>query len=380
MYILFYFTLLLIFLYGVLINYYERAFGKVPVFHCDDSRRQETVNVSVIIPARNEENNILHCLQSIKNQTYPASSFEVIVVNDHSTDNTSSLVNSFPMENLRVVELSAYISQTPVNSFKKKAIEAGIASATGELIVTTDADCVATPGWLSCLVNFYRATDAVFIAAPVKMTGKKSLLSIFQSLDFMTLQGITAASVHNRFHNMCNGANLAYLKTAFHEVGGFAGIDHIASGDDMLLMQKISKVFPDRIFFLKSKAAIISTSTEPTFTSFLNQRVRWASKAGSYSDKKITSVLMLVYLVNLFLLAFLVAGIFKPVWLLFFFLLVVVKLLLEVSFVRKIAQFFNEAQLLKYFPLFQPLHIIYVVIAGWLGIFGSYRWKERKVK
>ena len=140
---------------------------------------------------------------------------------------------------------------------------------------------------------------------------------------------------------MCNGANLAYPKNIFQEVGGFSGIDHIASGDDMLLMQKIAGRYPEKIFYLKHEGAMVSTTTETDWAAFLNQRVRWSSKAGSYTDKRLKSVLLLVYLVNLALMAFLVAGFFRPLWFLFFALLLVVKLLLELSFVKKVAVFFG---------------------------------------
>ncbi len=115
------------------------------------------------------------------------------------------------------------------------------------------------PGYLS-ITSFYQSTGAKFIAAPVKMMGDKTLLGVFQTLDFLTLQGITGASVYKRFHTMCNGANLAYPKETFIEVNGFEGIDNIPSGDDMLLMHKIFLRYPDKIFYLKNTTAIVTTS------------------------------------------------------------------------------------------------------------------------
>jgi cellulose synthase/poly-beta-1,6-N-acetylglucosamine synthase-like glycosyltransferase len=380
MYILFYFTLLLLFFYGVLISYYERSWKKMPVFNFSGLDPARLAKISVVIAARNEEKNIYRCLESLKKQTYPASQFEVIIVDDHSTDRTADVVSSFSMTNLQLLTLGEYLQDGKMNAFKKKAIEAGIAHAGGELIVTTDADCEMHPNWLHSLAVFYKETGAAFIAAPVKMKGPKRLLSIFQSLDFLTMQGITAAAVYSRFHYMCNGANLAYPKSIFHEVGGFSGIDHIASGDDMLLLQKIAARYPEKIFYLRHQDAVVCTTTEPKWSAFLNQRVRWSSKAGSYTDKRLKSVLLLVYLVNLTLLIFLLAGFFRPMWLIFFFLLLIVKLLLEISFVRKVAVFFRQQDLLPYFPFLQPLHVIYIVVAGWLGFYGSYKWKERKVK
>src|SRR5438552_2515384 len=148
------------------------------------------------------------------------------------------------------------------------------------------------------IFSFYEEKDPVFIAAPVILQNNSSVLQMFQALDFLVLQGITAASVYKQFHSMCNGANLAYEKKAFEEVKGFESIDHIASGDDMLLMHKIRKKFPGRLNYLKSKKVIVSTQPMKTWKEFLNQRTRWASKARFYDDKRIFFVLLLVYLFN----------------------------------------------------------------------------------
>lgn len=378
MYILLYITLVLLFLYGILINYYAASWRSIPDFHPDDIQ-DATLKITIIIPARNEAEHIGKCLTSIQHQTYHASLFEVIVVNDHSTDTTESLVKAFPMDNVILINLRDHLDGKKINAYKKKAIDVAIARASGELIVTTDADCIVPPDWLQSIAAFQRQTQAAFIAAPVKIKAGKSLLSVFQSLDFLTLQGITGASVHNRFHNMCNGANLAYLKQIFSDVGGFDGIDKIASGDDMLLMQKIAIAHPKKLFFFKSKDAIVTTEAAESWKAFLHQRIRWASKSGSYTDPKIKSVLLLVYLVNLFILIFFIVGWYNPVWLIFFLVLTAIKTLLEIRFTRMVAKFFDSTALLIYFPLLQPLHMLYIVVAGWLGLFGTYEWKERKV-
>ncbi|MBE7172953.1 MAG: glycosyltransferase [Williamsia sp.] len=377
MLILFYITLILLFVYGPLIKYYERAWKGIPTW--SQQAQTHAVKVTVIVPARNEEENIGHCLYSLSTQEYPADLLQIIVVNDHSADNTARIVVEYPASNVQLVNLSDYVSN-PINSYKKKAIEIGVGLAEGELIITTDADCTAGPRWISSLVDCYLARGAVFIAAPVKIEAGKTLLSVFQSLDFLTLQGITGASVHKRFHSMCNGANMAYSRQVFYEVDGFRGIDNIASGDDMLLMHKIFAKYPRNVFFVKNKDAIVSTQAAGDWKAFFNQRIRWASKADKYNDKRITAVLVLVYFLNVFCLCFLVAGLWNPRWLLFFLILVLVKTGWEIFFVRAVAAFFNQQSLLIYFPLLQPLHIAYTVAAGFLGKFGRYEWKSRKVK
>jgi hypothetical protein len=179
---------------------------------------------------------------------------------------------------------------------------------------------------------------------------------------------------------MCNGANLAYRKTAFIKVNGFKGIDNVASGDDMLLMHKIKEQFPGKLGYLFSPDAIVSTTPMPDWISFFNQRIRWASKAEKYDDKSIIAVLALVYFYNVLLLLLGVLSFRNIFYLELLLISLAVKTIVELSFMFPVAEFYKEKKLLWWFPLMQPFHVMYMVIAGWLGKFGSYRWKGRKVK
>jgi len=381
-------SIFLIIPYAWLILYYRKGWLEIPEYQPPEKFEEHTLPfISIIIAARNEEKNIGNCIQSIINQTYPQNKFEIIITDDHSTDNTVSIIQSFQKENIRVIHLSDFIKNEKLNSFKKKSIETSLKFAKGELIVTTDADCTAPPKWLETLASFYKEKSPVFVALlvafenPSKKDGFfKRFFKIFQSLDFMTLQGITGASVFKKIHAMCNGANLAYQKKVFYEVGGFEGIDQIASGDDMLLIHKIQKVYPEKTLFLKSKEIIVETKPSENLKEFLNQRIRWASKADIYTDKKITMVLLLVYLLNAWIF---ILGIFSFFYLQSFYLfliLIVIKTIVELFFLYPVSKFFGKGKLLWWFIPAQPFHIIYTLIAGWLGKFGSYRWKGRKVK
>lgn len=377
-----FFLLILFFLlviYAILIDYYRRAWNNMPVE--DAPKHMPSAFISVIVAVRNEEKNIAALLSSLEQQLYPEHLYEVIVVDDRSTDNTwdelmKRAQDAHPPVCLRLQEKPG----EAVVAYKKKAIETGIAAAKGQLIVTTDADCRFHSQWLVMLADHYERTGAKFIAAPVTMAGKGNLLNIFQSLDFLTLQGITGASVYKKFHTMCNGANLAYDKAAFAEVNGFAGIDNIPSGDDMLLMHKIFKNYPGKVHYLKNKMAIVVTEPAHSWKEFFHQRIRWASKASHYNDKRIFWVLLLVYLINAGLLVLGIASLWESTWLFFLVLLLIAKLLIEFPFVNAIAIFYDQQYLMKYFPFMQPLHILYIVVAGWLGKFGSYEWKGRKIK
>jgi cellulose synthase/poly-beta-1,6-N-acetylglucosamine synthase-like glycosyltransferase len=379
-------------IYGVLIVVYHRAWEAIPVFVpwkgvgvsalTASPLPAAATRISVLIPARNEEKNIVDCLRSLAQQTYPNNLFEVIVLDDHSTDGTAAAVNAFVGGGLRVscVRMAEVPQPETIKAHKKFAIETGVKKAFGELIVTTDADCTFPTGWLATLAACYEEKGAKFIAAPVRIvTSSRSLLSIFQILDFLTLQGITGAAVYKRFHSMCNGANLAYSKAAFDAVGGFRDIDSIPSGDDMFLMHKISLRYPDSAFFLKSREVIVSTAAETTWKRFVHQRIRWASKADRYDDKRIFWVLLLVYLLNVLFILLAVGAGWNLWWLWLLVVLLFAKTVVEYPFVSAVAGFFGQGDLMVYFAPLQPLHICYTVVIGWLGKFGSYQWKDRKI-
>ncbi len=374
-------AIILAILYSLLILLYRRWFLELPKFQ-NDRELEPITQFSVIIPARNEAENIDQFLPSILKQQYPAELFEVIVINDHSTDDTTQRIQALQQtySNLHLIELSEHIDNSFTNAYKKKAIEIAVAQSKGDWIITTDADCRATADWLLLYDAFIQKEKPVFVAAPVMFFNENNFISLFQVLDFLSLQGITAAAVGAGTHAMCNGANLAYLKSAFYEVGQFSGINHIASGDDMLLMQKIKQRFPGKLGYLFHTNAIIKTAAMPDWKSFLNQRIRWASKADSYQDKSIFAVLLLVYLFNLSLVILAIGGFFMAngwsqlLWIL------IMKTLVELSFMLPVAKFFGGTNTLLWFPIMQPFHILYTVIAGWLGKFGSYQWKGRKLQ
>jgi cellulose synthase/poly-beta-1,6-N-acetylglucosamine synthase-like glycosyltransferase len=381
---------LFLLVYAGLIIYYRQSWNSIPDFRFQISDFKPVTKISVIIPARNEAQNIAVCLDSIVSQSYPKDLFEILVVDDHSTDNTAAIILCYQSQNVKLISLKDFVASNEINAYKKKAIEIAIQQSTGELIITTDADCIAPSDWLQTIAAYYQEKKPNFIVMPVSINCSNKFIEIFQALDFMTLQGITGASVHKKFHSMCNGANLAYTKKAFNAVNGFKGIDAIASGDDMLLMHKIYQQNPNGIAYLKSAAVIVQTAAVKTIGEFFNQRIRWASKADKYEDKRIFGVLLIVYLFNCLLVVIPVVAIFSSVqysmfnvqcsmsgvWL----LLLLLKTVTELFFLFPVAKFFNKQLLLWWFPLMQPFHIVYTVIAGWLGKFGNYKWKGRDVK
>ncbi|MFT4024824.1 MAG: glycosyltransferase [Flavihumibacter sp.] len=369
-------TVVLLWAYALLISYYNKGWKKQPAASAPHGFSPRTA-ISVIIPARNEENNIEHCLRSVASQDYPTALLEIIVVDDHSSDGTAEIVRAFPQANLLAMQDQP--NEGNSRAPKKRALEAGIERARGTLIVTTDADCVAGKHWLQQLAWVHENTGAQMIAAPVMMMRENTWLARFETLDAISLQGITAAAAALQAHSMCNGANLAYTKTAFETVGGFEGIDQIASGDDMLLMQKIGAAYPHQIAYAKSKDAIVETRPVGSLKQFLQQRIRWASKARFYREKKLKGVLLMVYLCNFLLLLSVLAAFFSVKAIFPALLLLLLKTAVEWVFMWKVASFFDRVSLMPFFPLFQPLHILYTVAAGSFSQFGQYEWKGRQL-
>jgi len=358
--------------YGILILYFNHKWKNIPLQK--DENLFPGLKFSIIIPARNEEKTIARLLSALQSQEYPAENFEIIVVNDDSDDATAAIASSF--DGVTLLHKTGEI----LNSHKKRALELGIAQAKYEYIVTTDADCMPPPTWLRSLSIRFAQTHSVMVVAPVVIDCNSSSVQLFQAIDFMVLQGITGAAIEGRLMSMCNGANLAYKKSVFEEVNGFKGIDAIASGDDMLLLHKVWQKYPTGISYLKSTRAIVSTAAMNSWGAFFQQRVRWASKSLVYEDKRITMVLLLVYLFNLSFFALAILGFAEyRNWVVLVGLLVL-KTIIEFPFFHSVAVFFNKQWSLKYFPLFQPMHIAYTVISGLFSQFGKYNWKGRMVR
>jgi poly-beta-1,6-N-acetyl-D-glucosamine synthase len=368
------------------------------------SETEPSVMVSVIIPARNEAANIFSLLHDISEQTYPAEQFEVIVIDDHSEDETFAICSKFceQYSHYSVYKLQDIQPQTnQSDAYKKRAIECAVHLAKGKLIITTDADCRVQKNWIRNIAAYYETEQCKLIAAPVCFYDLKTAFQRFQALDFCGMQAITGASLNMEMFNMANGANLAYEKEAFLAVNGYADIDKKASGDDMLLVYKIAGAFPEKVRFLKQKETVVYTRPSATVKEFLQQRFRWTSKSASYQDRRITMILALVYLfvlsiwLNLFYFTgkIIYSSIFPDKTLsglinflpaIFIFLLLIFQLicksLIDYFFLKSASAFFRRQDLMKSFFIAELLHIWYIPFVGTLGNIMSFTWKGRKLK
>ncbi len=341
-----------------------------------------TTSVSIIIVGRNEATALPFLLDALARQNYPENLFQCIFVDDHSEDDTLQIAKNHPFKNKLVISLGDYIEQEKITSFKKTAIETAIPLATGQLIITTDADCVMNENWLENLVSFYEEKIYKLIAAPVNFHQEKNILEKFQSLDFIGMMGVTAAGIQQQFMRMCNGANLAYEKDVFLEVNGFSGNEEKASGDDMFLLHKIAEKYPDGIGFLKQEKATVYTQAKPTISSFYQQRLRWATKNADYDDLRVLFINAIVFFTCFNFFTSIIFLVFFPKLLLINMLIILIgKGIADYFFLKKMSHFFQRKDLMKTFFISQFFHITYIFTIGMAANFiKQYEWKGRKVK
>jgi cellulose synthase/poly-beta-1,6-N-acetylglucosamine synthase-like glycosyltransferase len=362
-------------IYLLLIIYLIRGWGRVKVTPVKTTAFQ--TKVTILIAARNEEERISLTIEDVLAQDYPKHLFEVIIVDDHSTDNTAAIISSYADRGVRLLQLQ---EERALNSYKKKAIAEAIKLSTGELMVATDADCRMGPAWLSSIVGYYETNNLVMVSSPVTYFEERSLFELMQTLEFGYLIGIGAAFIGNGRASTCNGANFAYRKDVFYEVGGFAGIDDLASGDDELLLQKVAECYPGKIGFLKQTDAVVYTHAKHTLQEFMQQRRRWASKSTKYKDKKVVAFGLCIWLFNVSLLVNAALGFYDLYFLKLFLVQFLLKYLFEILYLLPITTFFKRTYLVSLLILLIPLHIVYFVVIGLMGNNRKYLWKDRVVK
>lgn len=362
-------------IYGVLVLNFIRGWHRLVYFTSQKS--DPHTRVSIIVAARDEEANINKTIDDLIAQQYPEALTEIIIIDDHSTDRTAEIVLGYSDRNVKLIKLN---EDRALNSYKKKAIQTAIGTCTGDLIITTDADCRMGPNWLATIVNLYEEKNYKMISSPVAYFQEKSFFERLQSLEFLYLIGLGASTIGNKQPSTCNGANLAYEKATFYEVGGFQGIDDLASGDDELLLHKIAAKYPDKIGFLKNKEAIVYTHAKENLSSFIQQRKRWASKSTRYKNKAIIVLGVLIWIFNLSILSNFITGLFIPGFLTVMFYQLLVKMFLETLFLWDVTGFAKRRSLLILIPVLNVLHIIYIVYIGIAGNSGKYNWKGRMVR
>lgn len=334
---------------------------------------------SIVIPFRNEAPNLPNLLQSISELNYPSELFEILLVNDDSQDNFSSIVEEItkqhPNLNLRVLQ-----NERKTQSPKKDAIETAINLANFEWIITTDADCTVPELWLQLFNQFIEDEQPVFMSAPVKFTAQNSFLLHFQNLNFISLMGSTLGGFGLKKPFMCNGANLCYRKNAFFELQGFEENDNIASGDDIFLLEKMLKAYPKKVKFLKSDEAIVETNSENTWKLFINQQIRWASKSTSYKSIFAKFVGLCVFLENLMVLILGISALLFPKFRIYLLLIFTLKVIIDFILIAQASIFLKNTKSLKHYLPVSLLYPFFIFFTGCLSAFKNYEWKGRSFK
>ncbi|MCL6220019.1 glycosyltransferase family 2 protein [Zunongwangia pacifica] len=334
-------------------------------------------NFSIVIPFRNEAENLPELLESLSLLNYPLERFEILLVNDESEDDSEKIIAEC-IENQPQLQLKALQNHRSSNSPKKDAIKTAIEIAQFEYILTTDADCKVPQNWLQSFNTEIIKNNPAMIAAPVTIEAENVKFSTaFEVLDFLSLQisGAGAFGIHKAF--MANGANLCYKKEAFIAQNGFEGNSNIASGDDVFLLQKFIKQ-QLKVTFLKDKFAVVTTKPLNDFKKLVQQRIRWASKTSAYTSNFAKLTGLIVFIMNLTFSLSLLLGIFKLFPFPYFMIIFLVKFNLDFVLLYKASQFFNQESLMRHYIISSVLHPFFSVYVAFRSLFGGYHWKGRR--
>lgn len=362
---------IILFLYFLLISAYTIGwfFNKKV-----DQERSTNGFISVIIAYRNEQNNLHNLLNGLIAQTYPKNKYEVILVNDHSTDKSFKICQEYSE---KFYFIKNYNLEKKAG--KKHALDFAIKKASGKLILTTDADCLHKQLWVKTFNDFFHKTNAKMIIAPVVYKTTPKLLSFanFQALEFLSLIGTTGGSAGLKYPLMCNGANLCFEKKEYFQLINPLN-NKITSGDDVFLMLNIRKKSKNNVKFIRDKNAIVTTYAEKNLKQFFHQRIRWASKTKNYKNLYIPLVGFLVFVLNLIPLFLLISSMFFNINFIYFFGFIILKTIIDLPMLYVVSKFSNNLKLLFLAPFLQLFYFFYVSIIGVFSVFKGFEWKDRK--
>jgi len=346
----------------------------------DNFEARENLIITILIPVRNEISNISDLVSCLEAQTYPCEKFEVIFIDDHSDDGTyESLVEKSQHSNLRLRVLKLEKVNKHHKSYKKAAITKGIKEAIGDIILLTDGDVQMGECWIQSYAEQFSMKDMKFISGPVMMTSS-SFLEEMQSIEFASLIGTGAALIYYDMPVMCNGANLAFRKEVFFEVGGYEDNREVTSGDDEFLMYKISKLYPGKVSFLKSPNSIVTTLPIRSYMDFYFQRRRWAGKWRKHANIKSKILAVYIFIVHCSYLTLFFFIINQKINLQIIVSIFIIKIILEYIFFKNIYKFFANSLNIFPFVISSLLYSVYAITFGILSNIGGYKWKGRQYK
>ena len=337
---------------------------------------ETTMSASVIVAARNEEGTIEKCVRAIMNQQYAAERYELIVVSDGSTDRTESIVAGLAATNPRIRLLTLSADHSRVSHGKPSAISAGVEAAKGEVILTTDADCIVPPTWIQDMLQSMQA-DVAFAAGVVYERPERTLLSKLAHLEFLGLVTTAAGLIGSRHPIICNGANLAFRRSSFLAAQGYG--ESRTWCDDETLMHRIQKRHLGEIVFVPSPGARVETDPARSLVTFWKQRLRWSAQGNHFEGASTLLTVVGLYFFFVLLLLSFVGSFFDVQICICFLIAIAAKIALDYSTLRKGARLFHDRLPVFIFLAAELFHVPYVVITAGLGQFSSFSWKGRRI-
>lgn len=325
-------------------------------------------SVSIIVAARNEEKNILACLESLNELIYPEGKLEIIIIDDASTDDTFKLASNFihGKKKFRIIHLQE--NEQSVLKGKVRAMSEAIRLSTGEIILTTDADCVVNPLWAKTIVSYY--SENVGVVNGFTSQNVNGAFSAMQAIDFIYLLFISSGTINFGKPVSCIGNNMSFRKKAYEEVGGFENLTFSVT-EDFLLLNSIYKLKKYNAIYPLNKDSLVISKPASNLVELFRQKKRWA--VGGIDAPLLGFLLMAwAFLTNLFVLA---SPLFYSAILIY---LIVFKISIDLFVLYPLHQRLGLQKNLKYFLVFEIYYLVYVVILP-LAILFSKKviWKDR---
>lgn len=336
------------------------------------------IGISIIIIARNEEENISNCLLSILANEFPKNQFEIIVVDDHSDDSTIEKIKKIGANNISVLTLESFVGTKKINGYKKAGIQYALQHAKYDYILHTDADCIVPENWIKqTAFNFERGVKMQ--AGPIGFKPVNSFLEQFQQLDMYTLMASTNAGIKSKRWYLANGANLAYQHSSLPE-NIYKESDQFASGDDVFLINQMAEHQAEKIHF--EEGILVTTVPVNILKDFIRQRVRWAGKNKNLSKGKMKNILFIPVLTNLWVLILLVLIPFYPkIAIISFIFFLFLKALIDYILLKYMHGKLNTYNTFRGFPLGFLCYPFYITLIGIVSLVTKrYEWKSRRVK
>lgn len=332
--------------------------------------------ISIVASARNEEETIETFLYEIIKQDFSKENFEFILIDDHSEDNTYKKA----FDTLKTSGLNYQLIKQANHQGKKKNLALAIEKTKGGIIITTDADVIYRHSlWLKTISNYFSDYNPNMLIMPIDFKNNTKLLSIFQITENIALTGITAgyAGIKNAF--MCNGANLAFTKTAYNSVNGYHNHIHILSGDDVFLLESIKKLNPKLVHYTLKKELIVKTNSITNFSSFIYQRIRWASKTKFNGSLINSAVAFTVVAANLIFLALSIAFFKNSILFSYLLILASTKCVFDFLLLFLAANFIGRLKYVWWIIPFNAIYWMYALFIAFASLFYNPIWKEKKL-